>query len=94
MLSAFVEPLIIFLILVVNVGVGIWQETNSEKALREIPFDHDAVLRDGEWLPALLAMDLDPEDAVQLRVKDKVPTDMCVLSPFAFFFRPPQLLDP
>ncbi|KAI4986361.1 hypothetical protein ZWY2020_018991 [Hordeum vulgare] len=54
-LSAFVEPLVIFLILVVNAAVGVWQETNAEKALealRQIQSDHAAVLRDAEWAPA------------------------------------------
>ncbi|KAG2616040.1 calcium-transporting ATPase 1, endoplasmic reticulum-type-like [Panicum virgatum] len=81
-LSAFVEPLVIFIILVVNAAVGIWQETNAEKALealREIQSDHAAVLRGGEWLPALPARDLVPGDVVQLRVGDKVPADMRVV---------------
>ncbi|TVU18187.1 hypothetical protein EJB05_34267 [Eragrostis curvula] len=81
-LSAFVEPLVIFLILVVNAAVGIWQETNAEKALealREIQSDHAAVLRDGRWVPALPAKNLVPGDVVQLRVGDKVPADMRVL---------------
>ncbi|KAI5020888.1 hypothetical protein ZWY2020_054298 [Hordeum vulgare] len=64
-LSAFVEPLVIFLILVVNAAVGVWQETNAEKALealRQIQSDHAAVLRDAEWAPALPARDLVPGD--------------------------------
>jgi len=80
-LAAFVEPLVIFLILVVNAAVGVWQEANAERALdalREIQSHHAAVLRDGGWVPALPARDLVPGDVVQLRVGDKVPADMRV----------------
>jgi Ca2+-transporting ATPase len=80
-LSAFVEPLVIFLILVVNAAVGVWQETNASKALdalRRIQLDHASVLRDSTWLPALPARELVPGDVVQLRVGDKVPADMRV----------------
>jgi P-type Ca2+ transporter type 2C len=82
-LAAFVEPLVIFLILVVNAAVGVWQEANAERALdalREIQSHHAAVLRDAAWLPALPARDLVPGDVVQLRVGDKVPADMRVAS--------------
>uniref|UniRef100_A0A6V7QYL1 Cation-transporting P-type ATPase N-terminal domain-containing protein n=1 Tax=Ananas comosus var. bracteatus TaxID=296719 RepID=A0A6V7QYL1_ANACO len=65
--SSFVEPLVIFLILVLNAAVGVWQESNAEKALaalKEIQSEHAAVRRDGGEL---------------LRVGDKVPADMRVL---------------
>ncbi|WVZ95963.1 hypothetical protein U9M48_041663 [Paspalum notatum var. saurae] len=81
--SAFVEPLVIVLILAANAAVGIWQESNAERALaalREIQCDHAAVLRDGRWLPALPARGLVPGDVVRLRVGDKVPADMRVAS--------------
>ncbi|KAI4981755.1 hypothetical protein ZWY2020_022247 [Hordeum vulgare] len=51
-LLAFVKSLVIFLILVVNAAVGVWQETNAEKALealRQIQSDHASVLHDAEW---------------------------------------------
>ncbi|XP_037450554.1 calcium-transporting ATPase 1, endoplasmic reticulum-type-like [Triticum dicoccoides] len=79
---AFVEPLVIFLILVVNAAVGVWKETNAEKALetlRQIQSDHAAVRRDGEWAPALPVRELVLGDVVQLRIWDMVPADMRVL---------------
>ncbi|XP_044983599.1 calcium-transporting ATPase 1, endoplasmic reticulum-type-like [Hordeum vulgare subsp. vulgare] len=82
MILPFVEALVIFLILVANAAVGVWQETNAEKALealRQIQSDHAAVLRDAEWEPAFPVRDLVPGDVVMVRVGDKVPADMRVL---------------
>ncbi|CAK7348673.1 unnamed protein product [Dovyalis caffra] len=77
----YVEPLVIVLILVLNAIVGVWQETNAEKALealKEMQCESAKVLRDGYKIPDLPARELVPGDIVELRVGDRVPADMRV----------------
>ncbi|CAN6897762.1 unnamed protein product [Brassica oleracea] len=82
-ITAFVEPLVIFLILIVNAIVGIWQETNAEKALealKEIQSQQATVMRDGHKVSSLPVKERIPGDILELRVGDKVPADMRVVA--------------
>ncbi|KAL8136017.1 hypothetical protein AgCh_010571 [Apium graveolens] len=80
--SAFVEPLVIFLILIVNAIVGVWQETNAEKALealKEIQSETTTVIRDGIKINNMAVKELVPGDIVEIKVGDKVPADMRIV---------------
>ncbi|KAG7036908.1 Calcium-transporting ATPase 4, endoplasmic reticulum-type [Cucurbita argyrosperma subsp. argyrosperma] len=91
-ITAFVEPLVIFLILIVNAIVGIWQENNAEKALealKEIQSEQASVIRNGKRV-SIVSKDIVPGDIVELRVGDKVPADMRVLRLISSTFRVEQ----
>ncbi|CAN6466082.1 unnamed protein product [Victoria cruziana] len=80
-LTEYVEPFVILLILVLNAIVGVWQETNAEKALealKEMQCETAKILRDGTYIADLPARELVPGDIVELRIGDKVPADMRV----------------
>lgn len=91
--EAYVEPFVIMLILVLNAIVGVWQESTAEKALhalKEMQCESGRVLRDGYLVPDLPARELVPGDIVELRVGDKVPADMRVVSLKTLTFRVEQ----
>lgn len=77
-LRAYIEPFVIVLILILNAVVGVWQESNAEKALdalKELQTDTAKTVRDGKLISALPARELVPGDLIELTVGDRVPAD-------------------
>lgn len=93
-LTAFVEPLVILLILVANAAVGVIQETKAEKAidaLREYSPDEAQVLRDGQVV-RVPASSLVPGDVVSVHVGDRIAADCRILSFSSSSFRVDQAM--
>lgn len=80
--TAWVDPLVICMILASNAAVGVWQEASADdslEALKKLQPDMCCCKRDGEWKGQMRAGDLVPGDVVYLRVGDKVPADVRLL---------------
>ena len=80
--TAFVEPFVILLILIINAIIGVWQENNAAnalKALKEMQSETVRCVRDGKWYHELPSSKLVPGDIIQIQVGDKVPADCRVL---------------
>ena len=80
--TAWVDPVVICLILLSNAAVGVWQESSADgalDALKKLQPDRCCCRRRGAWDGEVPASDLAPGDVVYLRVGDKVPADVRLL---------------
>ena len=68
-ITAFVEPLVILLILILNAVVGVWQESNASnalEALKKMQSEKAHCIRNGELNPELNASELVPGDIIRV----------------------------
>jgi len=76
--TAYVEPMVILLILIANATVGVWHEMKSEKALDALMVlqaNKTNVLRDGKII-SINSSEVVPGDISVLKSGDKVPADI------------------
>ncbi|EPS27599.1 hypothetical protein PDE_02542 [Penicillium oxalicum 114-2] len=92
--TAFVDPVVILTILILNAVVGVTQESSAEKAiaaLQEYSANEAKVVRDGK-VQKVKAEDLVPGDVIHVAVGDRIPADCRLLSIHSNSFRVDQAI--
>lgn len=80
---AFVEPIVIVTILILNSMISIAQTVSTEKsleALKKLHAERVTVLRNGEWSSNIPSSDLVPGDIIALSPGSKIPADARIIS--------------
>jgi magnesium-transporting ATPase (P-type) len=80
-ITAYIEPLVILLILIANATIGIWQDISADNAisaLKKLQATHTNVRRDNQ-IQILDAKELVPGDIVLLKEGERVPADVRML---------------
>ncbi|KAF9373237.1 hypothetical protein CPB97_000710 [Podila verticillata] len=92
--TAFVEPIVILLILIANAAVGVIQESNAEKAIEALKeySPHEAKVLRGGSMTKVYASDIVPGDIIEVAVGDKIPADCRILEITSSTFRIDQAL--
>ncbi|KAF9315633.1 hypothetical protein BG003_002853 [Podila horticola] len=92
--TAFVEPIVILLILIANAAVGVIQESNAEKAIEALKeySPHEAKVLRGGSMTKVYATDIVPGDVIEVSVGDKIPADCRILEIISSTFRVDQAL--
>jgi len=78
---AYIEPIVILVILILNAIVGVWQEANAEaalEALKELQSETARVMRNGK-MGTINSRDIVPGDIIEVKVGDRVPADTRVV---------------
>jgi len=96
-IGAFVEPIVILMILICNASVGVWQERNAEsaiEALKEYEPEIAKVIRQNKpgLAQRIKARELVPGDIVEIAVGDKIPADIRLTSIYSTTLRIDQAL--
>ncbi|KAL7535384.1 hypothetical protein ACHAXR_006456 [Thalassiosira sp. AJA248-18] len=78
---AYIEPIVILVILILNAIVGVWQEANAEAALdalKELQSETARVFRNGKMM-TINSREIVPGDVIEVKVGDRVPADTRVM---------------